>query len=164
MERMNLMYIVMRKNVFSLALLFSASLMASCNQIGSYVQTTVSKTVADANNEVNAYDYKDSKEHGAVVERNVQVAPFTELTIDGRVRVVYTQGEETKVTIRGNEKDLERYEVRSRDGELYIHTKSSLAKINSSSPRLTAYVTAPMVNEIDCWRCRRRWSRTVRSR
>lgn len=75
MERMNLMYIVMRKNVFSLALLFSASLMASCNQIGSYVQTTVSKTVADANNEVNAYDYKDSKEHGAVVERNVQVAP-----------------------------------------------------------------------------------------
>lgn len=76
MERMNLMYIVMRKNVFSLALLFSASLMASCNQIGSYVQTTVSKTVADANNEVNAYDYKDSKEHGAVVERSVQVAPL----------------------------------------------------------------------------------------
>lgn len=149
MERMNLIYIVMRKNVFSLALLFSASLMAACNQMGSYVQTIVSKTVADANNEVNAYDYKDSKEHGAVVERNVQVAPFTELTIDGRVRVVYTQGEETKVTIRGNEKDLERYEVRSRDGELYIHTKSSLAKINSSSPRLTAYVTAPMVNEID---------------
>ena len=138
MERMNLMYIVMRKNVFSLALLFSASLMAACNQMGSYVQTIVSKTVADANNEVNAYDYKDSKEQGAVVERNVQVAPFTELTIDGRVRVVYTQGAETKVTIRGNEKDLEQYEVRSRDGELYIHTKSSLVKINSSSPRLTA--------------------------
>ena len=98
MERMTLMYIVMRKNVFSLALLFSASLMAACNQMGSYVQTIVSKTVTDANNEVNAYDYKDSKEHGAVVERNVQVAPFTELTIDGRVRVVYTQGEETKVT------------------------------------------------------------------
>ena len=45
MERMNLMYIVMRKNVFSLALLFSASLMASCNQMGSYVQTIVSKTM-----------------------------------------------------------------------------------------------------------------------
>ena len=149
MERMNPLYIVMRKNVFSLALLFSASLMAACNQMGSYVQTIVSKTVADANNEVNAYDYKDSQESGAVVERDVPVAPFTELTIDGRVRVVYTQGEEAKVTIKGNEKDLDQYEVRSRDGELYIHTKSKLAKINRSTPRLTAYVTAPQVNEID---------------
>ena len=142
MERMNLIYNVMKKIMFVLALLFSASLLASCEQM-------ICKCVLSMTKEVNTYEYQESKELGAVVERDVSVAPFTEINIDGRVRLVYTQGEETKVTIKGNEKDLGKYEVRSRDGELYIHTKSKLARINGSTPRLTAYVTAPQVNEID---------------
>ena len=132
----------MKKILFSLAFLFSASMMASCNQM---INGIVKASTEDASK----HDYKDSKERGPVVEREVKVASFDEIDLSGCVKVIYTQGNNIQVKLRGNEKDLEKYEVNVKEGELRIARKSHNSKVNKKSPRLTAYVTAPTLRDID---------------
>lgn len=132
----------MKKILFSLAFLFSASMMASCHQM---TDGLVKSLTQDARK----HDYKDSKERGPVVERTIQVSSFDELDLSGCAKVIYTQGNNIQVKLRGNEKDLEKYEVKVKDGELHIGIKSHGIKVNGRSPRLTAYITAPTLRDID---------------
>ncbi len=132
----------MKKIIFSLALLLSGGMLASCNQV---VNGMVKASVSEAND----HDYKDSKERGPVVERALKVKSFDELDLGGRVKVVYTQGKDTKVTLRGNEKDLAKYETCVKDGELKISLKDKPFRVNGNSPRLTAIITAPALKGVD---------------
>ncbi len=132
----------MKKIIFSVAFLFSASMMASCNQM-------VNKVVKASTEEAMRHDYKDSKERGPVVEREVAVPTFDELDLSGCVKVVFVQGDEIQVKLRGNEKDLEKYEARVRNRELHIGMKGRGLRVGGKSPKLTAYITAPTLRDID---------------
>ena len=132
----------MKKNIIIAALLFSGSALASCTQM-------VNGLVKASVDEVMNYDYEDSEERGPVVERTVKVGSFDELDLSGCVELIYTQGSDTKVTLRGNEKDLKKYEARVKDGKLKIGMKQRSNSINRNSPRLTATVVAPTLKGID---------------
>lgn len=132
----------MKKNIFLLALLFSGSMLAACTQM---VNGMVRASISETNN----HDYKDDKERGPVVERALQVSSFEALDLSGRVRIIYTQGKDTQVTLRGNEKDLAKYDARVKDNELKISLKDKSFRVNGSSPRLTALVTAPALKGVD---------------
>lgn len=132
----------MRKILLSLSFLLSASMMAACHQM---VEGVVKASIKEAQK----HDYKDSKERGPVVERTLQVPHFDELDLSGCAQVIYTQGRTVQVKLRGNEKDLQKYEVKVTDGELHIGLKSHGATVKGKSPRLTAYITAPTLRGID---------------
>ncbi len=132
----------MKKIMLSLAFLLSASMMAACHQM---VDGVVKASIEEAGK----HDYKDSKERGPVVERTLRVSDFDELDLSGCVKVIYTQGSTVQVKVRGNEKDLAKYEVKVKDGELHIGMKSHGIRVNGKSPRLTAYITAPTLKGID---------------
>ena len=132
----------MKKSIFLAVFLMCASMMTSCNQMVNGILKVSMEKVFD-------HEYEDSKTRGPVVDNQIEVASFNEIKVSGNVKVIYTQGDTCTLTFHGNEKDLQEYAVRVKEGCLRISLKDGSTSVNSETPRLTAIITSPTLEKVD---------------
>lgn len=58
------------------------------------------------------------------VERNINVNDFTDISIEGSNNVYFIQGNKTSVKVSGNEEDIKRMKIYSKDNTLHIKEES----------------------------------------
>lgn len=95
------------------------------------------------------HNYEDSEELGKVVENKVEVRPFAKMDINGAVKVVLTQDSVCTLEVRGNEKCVAEYTITVDDNELDVRRKDGSSNVNEATPRITIYVTAPRMEEVE---------------
>ncbi|MGN0234394.1 MAG: GIN domain-containing protein [Bacteroidaceae bacterium] len=94
------------------------------------------------------HEYEDSKTRGPVGDNQMEIDSFSALKISGNVKVVYAQGDTCQLTFHGNEKDLQQYAVKVKDGCLRVSLKDGSTSVNSDTPRLTAIITSPSMEKV----------------
>lgn len=92
---------------------------------------------------------KDSYIH---VDRNISVNDFTDISVEGRNDVYFIQGAKTSVKVSGDEEDIKRMNIYSKDNTLHIREKSKNLSLMSllSNPRngVKVYVTSPNIRGV----------------
>ena len=126
----------MKKNIIASALAALVAMgMSSCN--------------TNAINQAMGIDhnYKDSKTYGAVVTKNIDAEVFDKIETAGGVKLIYRQGDMPKVSVTGNEKCLEQYDITISDGRLYARLKEGWRKgiFEKKTPVITINVSIPSV-------------------
>lgn len=69
-------------------------------------------------------DGKCRKNSENYVERNINVNDFTDISIEGSNNVYFIQGNKTSVKVSGNEEDIKRMKIYSKDNTLHIKEES----------------------------------------
>lgn len=127
-------------------IVFPIALMALLGMMLSSCTDLANKFV---NKMLNNFEYEDSEDWGKVITKNLDLADFSSLDVNGVVRIVWTQDSLCSVKLEGNEKCMEEYVCQVRDGELKIKTADGSTSFNGSSPRLTVYLTSPLLKDAD---------------
>lgn len=90
--------------------------------------------------------FRSSKRWGGVTEKSLDLKDFTGIETLSSADIIYTQGDEFKVTVKGNEKAIEAYDIEvSKKGILTAKSHDP----NQSAPTILVCVTAPTLNTID---------------
>lgn len=86
------------------------------------------------------------------VERNINVNEFTNISIEGSNNVYFIQGNKTSVKVSGNEEDIKRMKIYSKDNTLHIKEESKSISLMSllRNPRkdVNVYVTSPNIRGV----------------
>lgn len=122
------------KNLTILAgLLMAAIGMVSCNFTHEEKQQMVkSKNGKDF--------FRDSEKWGQVIERDLQLADFTGIVMDGNADIKLKQGDDFVVEVTGNEKAIEQHSIRVENGVLHV---AAAQKASSVLPSIKVEVTMP---------------------
>lgn len=89
--------------------------------------------------------FVDSKKWGKVVSKELDLQDFNAIHTYSNVDIIYTQGNEYRVCVEGNEKAIECYQIDINDG---ILTDQTVKNASGTIPSVRLRVTAPMLNEI----------------
>jgi hypothetical protein len=84
---------------------------------------------------------RDSEEWGKVVKQTISTTPFTRIDATGNVDIIFTQASNISVVAEGNEKVLERYDIGTHDGTLYMKYKEQ-RRGNNNVPTIRLHVSA----------------------
>ena len=132
------------KKIFSIALMALTVIgMTSCIRMMNGV-ITCSETLN--------HEYKDSEEFGKVIEKVIDAKDFTEVEVHGAIQVMLDQSSDSAsftVVARGNEKNLDKYEVYVENGKLVAQLKNHSSSVNDDTPRITVKLHVPSVAKID---------------
>jgi len=85
------------------------------------------------------------KGEGPVTQQTRQVEPFTKLSIYGNIKVEYTSGSETYVSVEAQQNLLDLITTTSVKGSLDLKTKGNL----TTKEDIKVFITAPSLVEID---------------
>jgi len=86
-----------------------------------------------------------SEKWGEVCEKTIiKDSAFNSIKVNGIADVVFSQSDTIKVTVKGHEKAIEKYDIAVNNNTLSISTKNG-----SNIPSVTVYVSAPSLNDID---------------
>lgn len=99
----------------------------------------------------NDHNYVDSEKLGKVVEKDIKVEAFTEMSISGAVQLILQQSVDSldySVKARGNEKSLEKYNIEVQNGKLIARVKHDNGIIDGRSPLMTLTVTVPSLDKV----------------
>lgn len=124
----------------------SCTAMSSCTDL---VSGLTKKIVDKTTSEVTDFTYENSESLGAVVTKELSLAPFTKIDASGNVQIVVRQGSVCGVSVTGNEKCLDKYTVAVDDNELEVKLKAFSGKISKKTPRITLYVSMPSISEVE---------------
>lgn len=109
-------------------------------------QQTIKQAVKEAAEEMaeEMYDnddegFRDSDKWGKVTTKEIRLAAFDKVEINGVVDAIYNNADTCRVTMHGNEKVMENYTFKSEGGVLVVEPKKGLRH----SPSLTIHVTSP---------------------
>lgn len=109
-------------------------------------QQVIKQAVKEATEEMaeELYDiedegFRDSEKWGKVTTKEIQLADFNKVEINGYIDVIYNNADTCRVTIHGNEKVMENYTFKSENGVLTVEPKPGLRH----SPSLTVHLTSP---------------------
>lgn len=91
---------------------------------------------------------RDSEEWGKVVKQTISTTPFTRIDATGNVDIIFTQASNISVVAEGNEKVLERYDIGTHDGTLYMKYKEQ-RRGNNNVPTIRLHVSAAALSSIN---------------
>ena len=87
--------------------------------------------------------FRNSKRWGKVVTKDTLLRNFSKIDTWTNADIIFTQGDEYSVTVKGNENALCMYDIKTDSaGVLSVHS-SSKARNQASIPNIVLYVTAP---------------------
>lgn len=90
--------------------------------------------------------FRDSGKWGKVIEKELDLKDFKCIATQSNVDIIYTQGDEFKVTVKGNENAISEYVMEvTPEGTFIAKSNSSL----NSLPTIQAYITAPTIESIE---------------
>lgn len=90
--------------------------------------------------------YIDSPKWGKVINKELDLSDFNAVHICSNVDIIYTQGEEYKASIEGNEKAIECYRIKVDNRTL---TDKKVKNVLGNIPSVRLHITAPMLNSIE---------------
>lgn len=124
------------------ATLLATTAMALCGQTGTYSSETV--VVSDYPAPLN---YREVKK-GDKVERDMKVGKFASVSLSGAVTAEYVQSSQCRLVLRGEAKDMDRYQAEVKNGTLHVKTKKGNKGVFNREPKVKAYIYAPSLESI----------------
>lgn len=131
----------MNKHIsLAIVLLAALALATSCDKM-------IDKAVWNALDN-SSHGYQDSEKWGKVTVRQLPAHPFSEVKLQGSVRMEYTQADTCSIEVYGNEKAIDAYAFKTDDDELEVELKENRGRINQDTPAVTIRITAPYLTEV----------------
>ena len=109
----------------------------------------VNKLATVALNHTLEFEHEDTVKWGKIVEKDLELSAFSAIDAEGLACVVYSQDSVCSVRVRANEKCLDAYKFEVRKDELKTKLKDPNHKINSNTPGIILYVSAPYLTGVE---------------
>lgn len=119
--------------------------LTSCNEFASKVAEKATDAIFEK-----MESEQDTSKLGPVVDKTLDLTGFTSIEAVGAVKIVYTQDSTYSVTLHGNEKAVEKYDVYLDDEDLRVELKDNRGQIKRNTPTITVNVSSPCLTGIDC--------------
>lgn len=130
------------KNLIALAYIaIATTLFSSCGISSKDIKEIVNASKSNG-------EFRDSKEWGKVIEKNIDItSDFTSVIMNGGIDIVLTQSDSTSITVKGNEKAIERHDIYIEDDKFVVDIKNKGK--SSNIPSLAITISAPNINNIE---------------
>lgn len=91
--------------------------------------------------------FRNSEKWGKVITKDTLLRNFSRISTLTNADIVYTQGKEYSVSIKGNENAISMYDIETDSAGTLTVRSSSKARTNVSIPNIVLNVTAPDIKE-----------------